>query len=532
VAAIHRLPRVTNIPPYKNPCGHTKIAPLYPMTSLLFAWLGTADINGSKSGDPADVGPICQAVRWKIFDRVIVLADQGKKAEEYCEWLTVQCEAKVEIRPFKLSSPTHFGEIYEAAVSTVASVSDGDRTFHLSPGTPAMCAVWVILAKTRFPATLIESSKMYGVKVSSVPFDLSADYLPDLIRKPDEDLTRLSQGLPPQNAEFDAILHRSDVMKRVVVMARRVAPRNIPVLLLGESGTGKELFARAIHHSSPRREKPFVAVNCGAIPEELVDAELFGHEKGAFTGANVARPGYIVAAHGGTLFLDEIGDLPIKSQVRLLRVIQEGEVTRIGATSAKKVDFRLICATNRQLASEVNAHRFREDLYHRIAVAVINLPALRDRGGDLGLLIEKYMEHLNRESRGQPGHEDKKLSAGARNVLLNHDYPGNIRELINILQRAIVWSPRSQVSEADIRGAIIPSGKPVASDVLGRPLGESLILPDLIASVARHYLTRALEEAAGNKTKAAELLGLPSYQTLTNWMKRYDVSDSMARDMK
>src|SRR5690606_4375797 len=158
-----------------------------------------------------------------------------------------------------------------------------------------------------------------------------------------------------------------------------------------------ELLARAIHHSNPRRQRPFIAVNCGAIPEELVDAELFGHEKGAYTGANTSRPGHITSSHGGTLFIDHIGELPLKLKVRLLRVLQEGEVSRVGSTSSTKVDFRLICATNRNLIEAMASQCFREDLYHRIAVAIITLPPLRERGSDLGLLIDTYMERLNSE---------------------------------------------------------------------------------------------------------------------------------------
>ena len=162
-------------------------------------------------------------------------------------------------------------------------------TYHLSPGTPAMAAVWIIIAKTRYPATLIESSIKGGVKVASVPFDLSAEFIPDLLRKPDEKLEKLTAGLLPEAPEFENIIHRSNTMKRVVAKARLIAPRSVPVLIEGDSGTGKELLARAIHKASPRKEKPFVAVNCGAIPSELIESELFGHEKGAFTGAEKQR---------------------------------------------------------------------------------------------------------------------------------------------------------------------------------------------------------------------------------------------------
>ena len=173
-----------------------------------------------------------------------------------------------------------------------------------------MAAVWILLAKTRFPAEMIESSKDHGVQLASVPFDISAEFLPHLLNKPDKTIERLAAGIPVEAPEFDDIIHRSEVMQRIILKARKVAPRSIPVLIEGESGTGKELFARAIHDASPRRDKPFVAINCGAIPAELVESELFGHEKGAFTGAVAARIGHFEAAHTGSIFLDEIGELP------------------------------------------------------------------------------------------------------------------------------------------------------------------------------------------------------------------------------
>ena len=210
------------------------------------------------------------------------------------------------------------------------------------------------------------------------------------------------------------------VMQRVVARARRVALRSIPVLIEGESGTGKELLARAIHQASPRHDRPMITVNCGAIAPELIEAELFGHEKGAFTGASSARKGVFEAADTGTLFLDEIGELPKPAQVRFLRALQEGEVTRVGATAPIRVDVRLLAATNRGLIQEVTDGRFREDLFYRLAVAVIPLPALRDRDGDAALLLDRLLDQVNRESAGEPGYEPKKISVGARKLLLEH----------------------------------------------------------------------------------------------------------------
>jgi transcriptional regulator with PAS, ATPase and Fis domain len=353
------------------------------------------------------------------------------------------------------------------------------------------------------------------------PFDLAAELV--AAAPPEESLLRLAQGLPPPAPEFDAIIHRCAAMQRQVLLARRLAQHAVPVLIMGESGTGKELFARAIHHAGPRRAQPLVAVNCGAIPAELVEAELFGHVKGAFTGATRDRQGCLAAAHGGTLFLDEIGELPLPAQVKLLRVLQERRVRPLGADTDQPLDLRVIAATNRHLPAEVAAGRFREDLFHRLAVGILHLPPLRERPGDLLPLLEHLLGHLAGELGGDG--RRKKLSAGAKNLLLQHPWPGNVRELWNTLLRASLWATGDTITTADVQQALLPvtpAGAPLET-ILHRPLGHGLSLPELLAEVARHYLQRAMAEAAGSKTKAAELVGLPSYQTLTNWLTKYQV---------
>lgn len=384
-----------------------------------------------------------------------------------------------------------------------------------------MAAVWVLLAKAKYGASLIESSREHGVRPVVVPFDLAAEFLPIASKQADETLAHLIQGLPPAAPEFARIIHRCGAMKRVVAMAQRLAQRDLPVLIQGESGTGKELFARAIHASSKRKDKPFVAVNCGAIPPELIDSELFGHEKGAFTGAHVGRVGYFEAAGGGTLFLDEIGELPLSSQVRLLRVLQEHEVTRVGDSKPRKVDVRIVTATNRVLPEEVRAGRFREDLFHRIAVGILALPPLRDREGDLNLLIDALLIQVNLEATSQPGVKHKGLSVGARKLLLRHVWPGNVRELHNALLRISIWAPEDEIAAEDVAEVLALTSGRTDEAILGAALGEGFSLPDMMADVARHYLERAMEQSHGNKTEAAKLLGLGSYQTLTNWLLKY-----------
>jgi transcriptional regulator with PAS, ATPase and Fis domain len=384
-----------------------------------------------------------------------------------------------------------------------------------------MAAVWIILGKTRFPAELIESSKERGVRTASVPFDISADFIPDLLREQDERLRQAAAAEPPAAPEFASIVHQSKVMGRLIQRARRVAVRNVPALIEGESGTGKEMLARAIHNASPRRDQPFVAVNCGAIPRDLVTAELFGVEKGAYTGATQTRKGYFEAAHRGTLFLDELGELPLAAQVQLLRALQEGEISHVGATKPVKVDVRVVAATNRKLTEEIAAGRFREDLF-TVAVAVLNIPPLRDRTGDLTLLIEHALKQVNAESATEPGYKDKQLSAGAKNLLMFHQWPSNVRELFNTLRRAAIWSDSTTIAADDIRESLLPIAGPSAREILGRPPGGDFKLPDLLIEVGHHYLSRA-QRGHDNKTKAAELVGLPSYQTLTNWLTRYNV---------
>lgn len=502
-------------------------------TSLLLCWPGMTDLKASAGDVEAGLGPVAQALAERPFSGVILL-NTWKKPEinRYVAWLKSRVSADIVCHDITLSSPTAFGEIYQTASRIISqtisekitkSGPDVRLAYHLSPGTPAMAAVWILLAKTRYPAELIESSKEHGVKTASVPFDISAELIPDLLRTSDRSFERMASGLPDEIPEFKDIIHRSEVMQRVVVKARRVAAHSIPVLIEGESGTGKELLARAIHAASPRKDKAMIVINCGAIPAELVESELFGHEKGAYTGAATERKGHFEAANQSTLFLDEIGELPKAMQVKLLRAIQEGEVKRLGSTQTRKVDVRIIAATNRNLMEEVAAGSFREDLFYRLAVAVLKLPPLRDRSGDIGLLVDQILGRINLENERLSGLPHKNISASAKNILLSHTWPGNIRELQNTLTRAMVWSVDETLTDEDISEALLPttaSGGAIDT-ILDRPLENGVNLPAIMKTVAAHYLERGLGKTGGNKTETAKILGLPSYQTLTNWLKRY-----------
>jgi len=501
------------------------------MSAILITWVGGADLAAISQSDKVGLGPVAQAVQERSFGEIMLLCNYAKKdGLKYVKWLRTRTRARITLKHVALSSPTNFEGIYAAAIGTLTKIQeekgkDVDLTFHLSPGTPAMAAVWIIIGKARCPAELIESSREKGVQTVSIPFDIAADFIPDLLRRSDKALEKLSAGLPPEAPDFANIIHRSHEMKKVITQARRVAPRLLPVIIEGESGTGKELLARAIHQSSLRNEKPFVAVNCGAISKDLVESELFGHEKGAFTGALTRRAGLFEAAQSGTLFLDEIGELSLDLQVKLLRVLQEKEIVRVGGTKPVKVDVRVIAATNRSLVDEIVKGSFREDLFYRLAVAIIRIPPLRDRFGDISVLIDALLDQVNNESDTQYGFKRKKLSAGARRELLHHSWPGNVRELLNTLRRAIVWSDSDTISAEDIRRALLrfPTGTVQKDHILSRPVETGLNLKEIIAEVSKHYLEKAIRETRGNKTKAAQLLGFSHYQTFDKWLQKHRV---------
>jgi two-component system response regulator AtoC len=295
---------------------------------------------------------------------------------------------------------------------------------------------------------------------------------------------------------LDNVVGRSEAMLQVYKTAARVASTDATVLIQGESGTGKELVARAIHTASPRASGPFVAVDCGAIAEGVLESELFGHARGAFTGAQVARRGLFEEAHHGTLFLDEIGDIGPNLQARLLRALQEGTIRRVGANEPIAVDVRVVAATNRDMEASVKQGTFRADLYYRLHVVSIRIPPLRERREDIPLLAEHFAQKHGRA-------EGSAISPEARELLLAHDWPGNVRELENVIARALALNPSGVVLPEDLPDAIrsaLPGPAPAPlPDVSDRPS---------LAELERRYASQVLQETGGNKTRAAEVLGI------------------------
>jgi DNA-binding NtrC family response regulator len=321
---------------------------------------------------------------------------------------------------------------------------------------------------------------------------------------------------------FSGIVGRSRAMARLFQLLETVATTSSTILITGETGTGKEVVARAIHQSSPRRQQRFVALNCSAIPETLLEAELFGHVRGAFTGAVGTRQGRLEQAHKGTLFLDEVGTMSPALQMKLLRVLQEREFERVGDSHTIKVDVRIIAATNSDLARMVTEGSFREDLFYRLNVIPVELPTLRERKEDIPLLVQHFLDRLAKEGSGSSRKgpaERKSVSQDAMRRLMAYHWPGNVRQLENAVERAVAFSAgRAQIDVGDLPAEVQQAEETVMSPAVALP-EEGLDLDEFITSVERELIQRSLERTGGNKGQAAKLLGLKR-TTLVEKLKR------------
>jgi two-component system response regulator AtoC len=306
---------------------------------------------------------------------------------------------------------------------------------------------------------------------------------------------------------YPNIIGESKAMRGVFEMVGRVSQTDSTVLILGESGTGKELVASTIHFQGPRKDRPLVKVNCGALPENLIESELFGYEKGAFTGATKQKPGRFELADGGSIFLDEIGELPLQTQVKLLRVLQDGTFERLGGTETVRVNVRVMAATNKDLQEEVRKGRFREDLYYRLSVIPLTIPPLRKRKEDIPLLIEHFLKRYN----GRYG-KNIRFSVEAIKFLMAYNFPGNVRELENIVERCITLSEEDTIRKEDLPEHVFKDHYTSKKDLPS--------LNEIASEAEREYISRILRTTGGNKTKAAELLGI-SRKTLWEKMRAY-----------
>ena len=369
--------------------------------------------------------------------------------------------------------------------------------------------------------TAVEAMKLGAAHYLLKPIDMAE--LRAIVEKAADKvkLSRSNRELRRQLDEkfgYEGVVGNGPKMQQVVRLLKAYAPTSAPVLIFGDNGTGKELAAKALHTNGPRKNKPFVVMNCAALNENLLDDEMFGHEPGAFTGADKARKGRFEHANGGTLFLDEIGDMPLSLQAKLLRALENGEVVRIGANDPIRVDVRVIAATNKNLEAMVEESKFRRDLYHRLKVGVVRLPALRDRAGDLWPLADHFLRELGKKYGKVVAVPD---DPGLRHAFQEYGWPGNVRELKNVLESMAVLDADGVLGPDDLPEDAGPAGlmggRPAAAGggadaLLGKPLEE----------VERYYTERALEMTAGNREEAAKMLGIGErtlYRKLQEWKK-------------
>lgn len=312
------------------------------------------------------------------------------------------------------------------------------------------------------------------------------------------------------------ILGDSPAITRIKDTIARVAPTEARVLITGEAGTGKELVAKWLHHQSPRKDGPLVEVNCAAIPSELIESELFGHEKGSFTGATKQRIGKFEQAHGGTLFLDEIGDMALPAQAKVLRALQESRITRVGGDASIPVDVRVVAATNKDLLEQIEAHQFREDLYHRLSVILIHVPPLRERRGDVDRIAQHFAERLSARN----GVEPKPFTEGALGKLRAYDWRGNVRELHNVVERLLILSMGDDIDARDVDLYVQPGG--AAADPIGALIEQHGDFSDFRDEAERLFLERKLSDFEWNVSKTAESIGIQRSH-LYNKMNKYGI---------
>jgi len=355
-----------------------------------------------------------------------------------------------------------------------------------------------------------------------LPKPVDLDELELLVKKAKERCYLLSENklLKEQLQEkyrFDSIISQSGAMEEVLNTAGRVAKSKATVLIRGESGTGKELIAKAIHYGSDRKDKPLITVNCSALAENLLESELFGHEKGSFTGASSRRIGRFEQADGGTLFIDEVGDIAPLTQVKLLRALQFGEFQRVGGTETIKVNVRVITATNRHLEEMIRQEFFREDLFYRINVVTITIPPLRERKTDIPILTDHFIKKYAREN----GRKISGISKEAQDYLMRYHFPGNIRELENIIERAVVLSREEMITTADL-----PTGLGISSErLILDPLNFADSYSEKVSAFERAMIEQALEQKKGNQSQAAKLLGI-SERHLRSRMQKLEMTNT------
>ena len=480
------------------------------------------------------LGPVMELLKKEPFEKVVLISERGPRAavaERYGGWLAKGLVGvEVLVRQVDIAGISDYSSILRETASVLSDAREladelaGDLAIHLTPGTRAMGAVLVLLGKSRFssqqsPVTFWETYPG-RVQQAEIPFDIFLVIEEKLSQQTDLLIAQLERrGVL---AGYGSLVGETTGIKKVKVQLHKAAEFSTNCLILGETGTGKEIIANLIHKSGPRKDKPFERVNCAAIAESLLESELFGHKKGAFTNATADSDGLLKQADGGILFLDEVGECSPALQAKLLRVLESGEFRKVGGDKTEKVDVQVVAATGRAIVGSDQEVDFRADLYFRLAQVVVEVPPLRERKKDIPLLVEHLLRHLNEQYAEVSGYKARSLSSSALSLLKKHSWPGNVRELQAVLRQALIFSTGEQAE----------LGSSCFKDVMeglrwGRPVeksscsvGEGFDLQKQLRAHEVGYIKEALLQAGGKKVEAAKLLGI-TRQNLNARLKRF-----------
>jgi transcriptional regulator with PAS, ATPase and Fis domain len=490
----------------------------------LLTWLGAADLKCMAEDKEAAIATIALHSHAPFGCIVILATTWESQWDDYVSWLKARlAKAKrpyqhIAINKADIKRPIDYVPILEFSEVWINKLSNESETLTISltSGTPAMIAISVMLGKARSNVSFVQSSEKTGIEEVLIPFDFGKEY----VKSAAKSIANTAVNDPKTPKLLEQIAAQSPNMFNLIRKAKILATSELPVLVLGETGTGKEIISKAIHLSSLRADKTFKAINCGALPQTLVDSILFGHEKGAFTGADKQHQGLFEQANSGTLFLDEVGELSPEVQVKLLRVLQEGSITRVGGSKEILVDVRIIAATHRNLLEMIESTDFREDLFYRLAIGVIDIPPLRERQEDIPILIEELTREINNTSVTQIGYKSKNVSIKGIEFILNQPWPGNIRELWNTLNRAFLWAQDKTITDKELRDAMIDRRQINELNDIMLSYNDKVDIVQLTDKYQKKYVEAALKASGNVKKHATQMLGIKDHQTLSNWMKR------------
>lgn len=495
--------------------------------NTLLTWLGNRDIENMEQEQNAAI--VSLATKSKVpFDKIVILSNKDEaKWDSFERFLKKRMamisrpSEDIKIYLAQIQSPIDYQSISVETEKWITKLSEESDTLsiNLTSGTPAMTTLSVLHGKGKSNTRFVQSSPKNIIEEVEIPIDFGKEY----VKSASKNIAHTASSLPKVQNAFLELTAKSIAMHEVVQKAKRIAASEVPALILGETGTGKELMANAIHKGSLRASKPIRIVNCGALAENLVDSTLFGHKKGAFTGADKDYAGLFEQANGGTLFLDEVGELKPDIQVKLLRALQQGEITRLGDTKTINVDVRVIAATHQNLANLMDQGDFREDLFYRLAVGIIKMPPLRDRIEDIPVIVEQLTSQINDSGLKHPDYVSKKVSENGIKFISSQAWQGNIRELWSTLNRAFLWSESQTITELELSDAIINRNQSNTSQDVSLSYSDKIDIIQLTENYQKKYVEAALKASGNVKKHATKMLGLKDHQTLTNWMKRLGI---------